>query len=602
MADPTPYERSYAFRSFPDDTVNPRQLGVRLDVEFDKVANQSKDMVDAVKDFTTQTPLTGEPGTPVAIVNGRLRIPQGARGEPGGQGVPGLDADPTELNQAVSRAEISAREAREEAQRVAGMAPDIAQARQDATDALTASTPVGSYSLALLAAQIPFLIRVSAIIGGRLIEWVRQAGGPCLGGGWVPAGLVHLEHFGALDGDTGPIWNVAIEWAQLNRRKLTTAALTLSLATPVKTYAYAGEYLEVELPPACRIVATPDFPAGDMLFRINAMEPGVSVSWKGGAFDGRLMPGQVPGFAPDLLLFFGPFDNVYVDRVDFINNDIGGTAGDSGLMIYGCNNIYVDKCRFFGATDASIYASGVRNTFEGESLTVTNCEFYNANVAVVSKREFKHHNIHGNKVRNCLFGLIIGGEADGEFLPGKYATIHSNDLENVTYAIAVRTSDRSLIYGNRIFNWGNLNGVPVNTAAIVVNGSSNCSVFVNIIHRDVQSHVDAAGIRIRQDSIFGETFFAVSTITVGNNINNAYTGIEEVGVTANNQYGPDIFRGVITLHKVTAANSRICQPPRKRTPLSATEAGVQGETMFDDNYLYIRTSPTAVRRVALVSW
>ena len=40
--------------------------------------------------------------------------------------------------------------------------------------------------------------RISAIVSGKLIEWVRQAGGPCLGGGWIPAGDVTPLHFGAV--------------------------------------------------------------------------------------------------------------------------------------------------------------------------------------------------------------------------------------------------------------------------------------------------------------------------------------------------------------------------------------------------------------------
>ena len=198
MADPTPYERSYSFRSFQDAEENARQLGQRLDVEFDKVSGKTVELVQAVTEFTTQTPLTGDPGTPVAVVNGRLRIPRGEPGLQGDKGDPGLGVDPTALYQAVDRAETSAREAGDEAQRVAGMAPDIAQARQDATNALTASTPVGSYAAALVAAQIPFLDRVSAIINGQMVEWVRRPGGPCLGGGWAPADVVTPQHFGAL--------------------------------------------------------------------------------------------------------------------------------------------------------------------------------------------------------------------------------------------------------------------------------------------------------------------------------------------------------------------------------------------------------------------
>ena len=40
-------------------------------------------------------------------------------------------------------------------------------------------------------------LKISANIDGNLIEWLRQPGGPCLGGGWVPAGISMPAHFGA---------------------------------------------------------------------------------------------------------------------------------------------------------------------------------------------------------------------------------------------------------------------------------------------------------------------------------------------------------------------------------------------------------------------
>lgn len=90
MADPKPYERSYAFRHFPDDVENNRQLGNRLDIEFDLVAGKSADLTKIVNDFTTQTPITGDPGTDVRIDDsGRLVIPRGDTGAAGPQGPTG---------------------------------------------------------------------------------------------------------------------------------------------------------------------------------------------------------------------------------------------------------------------------------------------------------------------------------------------------------------------------------------------------------------------------------------------------------------------------------------------------------------------------------
>lgn len=94
MADPKPYKRSYSFRHFPDDVENNRQLGNRLDIEFDLVAGKSAEINKTVNDFTTQTPITGEPGTDVEIRDGRLVIPRGNTGETGQQGPIGPTGQP----------------------------------------------------------------------------------------------------------------------------------------------------------------------------------------------------------------------------------------------------------------------------------------------------------------------------------------------------------------------------------------------------------------------------------------------------------------------------------------------------------------------------
>lgn len=58
------------------------------------------------------------------------------------------------------------------------------------------ATPFTSYASALTASKPAAVTRVGAFVNGRLVEWIRQSGGPCLGGGWVPAAEVLPEHFG----------------------------------------------------------------------------------------------------------------------------------------------------------------------------------------------------------------------------------------------------------------------------------------------------------------------------------------------------------------------------------------------------------------------
>lgn len=56
--------------------------------------------------------------------------------------------------------------------------------------------PLSSYAAALGAPKPAAQQRISAVINGQLVEWVRVAGGPCLGGGWMPVADVTPQHFG----------------------------------------------------------------------------------------------------------------------------------------------------------------------------------------------------------------------------------------------------------------------------------------------------------------------------------------------------------------------------------------------------------------------
>lgn len=78
-----------------------------------------------------------------------------------------------------------------------GLGPIIAKAQASALVAEATVKPYITYTEALAAYKPALLIRVSSLTGGGLTEWVRQANGPCLGGGWMPAGEATPYHFGA---------------------------------------------------------------------------------------------------------------------------------------------------------------------------------------------------------------------------------------------------------------------------------------------------------------------------------------------------------------------------------------------------------------------
>ena len=86
--------------------------------------------------------------------------------------------------------------------------------------AVAAANPFASYSAAM-AADKTGLGKVSAIIDDRLVEWVRQSGGPCLGGGWSPAGDATPDHWGIAPGvdETAKITSM-LDWATANRRSV----------------------------------------------------------------------------------------------------------------------------------------------------------------------------------------------------------------------------------------------------------------------------------------------------------------------------------------------------------------------------------------------
>lgn len=79
---------------------------------------------------------------------------------------------------------------------------------EDARETALNIYTLSGYAAAVTAAtSLPApVISLSSAINGYKISWIRQSGGPCLGGGWVPAGEANPEHFGAVadwNGTTG---------------------------------------------------------------------------------------------------------------------------------------------------------------------------------------------------------------------------------------------------------------------------------------------------------------------------------------------------------------------------------------------------------------
>lgn len=57
--------------------------------------------------------------------------------------------------------------------------------------------------------------RISALVSGRLVEWVRHTGAPCLGGGWAPVGAeITPLHMGLTGGEANaaPAFQAMLDW------------------------------------------------------------------------------------------------------------------------------------------------------------------------------------------------------------------------------------------------------------------------------------------------------------------------------------------------------------------------------------------------------
>ena len=96
------------------------------------------------------------------------------------------------------------------------MGAAVGETDAKAEDGKAAAVPHASYADATVAPKLATQMRVSAVVGSRLLEWVRDPTGTCLGGGWSPADLiVNPLYWGAVgDGvvDDAPAIQAMASW------------------------------------------------------------------------------------------------------------------------------------------------------------------------------------------------------------------------------------------------------------------------------------------------------------------------------------------------------------------------------------------------------
>lgn len=326
-------------------------------------------------------------------------------------------------------------------------------------------------------------------------------------------------------------------------------------------------YAEFRLADGATLVGSSSMAAADKMFYVlyTGSDPGYKARFKfsGGKFDGRDRP-ATPGSssAPDLMNVNSRYmDHVEIRDVYFLNNDDQtGTAGDSCLFVASCENIIITGCHFIGAVDAGIYLSADSTQTYGENCIIQNNFFqYCQSVGLISKRTFRRYIATSNFFKNCNNGVATGS-ADTVRLPGIDLVIANNHFYEVTRPIMVEWADGATVTGNHIVDpFIRLSdGAIVGETAILIDGSSNCSIIGNTIQcRDVTPIGSSVGIRAQPRTVDVTTMNSTGNIVMGNVIDMpAGVPISESNSDQdNNFYAYNRIVGAATTVTLSGANS-----------------------------------------------
>jgi hypothetical protein len=165
--------------------------------------------------------------------------------------------------------------------------------------------------------------------------------------------------------------------------------------------------------------------------------------------------------------------------------------------------------------------------------------FLECNVGFISKRKFQDHVIHGNFPVNCNFGIVIGGEADTDLLPGHKASIIGNVSRRCGCAIQVRKADGTVVIGNRIEDYAiNAAGVAQVTAAIRIEGSKDCLLTGNHTSSPGVTQIEsAAAVLVTPITLNGVTYQSENNLIDGNVFKDANIGVRELAASNSNTIG-----------------------------------------------------------------
>lgn len=240
---------------------------------------------------------------------------------------------------------------------------------------------------------------------------------------------------------------------------------------------------EIHCAPGAKFVAASGFPAARMFIITTGTGTNHRFKWRGGSFDGTLMPQSAPGQSNDVFSFNAENCTSLVLDFDEIvtGSDIGTGGGDSHVFVGGATNVDINVQRSVGAVDSGVYVSSSFNGLIGHSVKIRG-NYELATTAAIVKRQFEVMDID-IACYQCQNGAA-GGTADstgGTIIPpgspasikvtayrcDRPVSVQGMDGVQITAAI------KELGLKTTAFT----STVPI---GVYLSGSSNCNVNVTV--------------------------------------------------------------------------------------------------------------------------
>lgn len=353
--------------------------------------------------------------------------------------------------------------------------------------------PYNSFALAKSASGSTPLDELSATIDGHLIRWVRAPDGPCLGGGWAPAGDVTAQHFDMSRGAAPALREAMLQAAKTGSKMLILPGLYLIERS---ISAELPGSLVIEFSPGARLIAAPGlsktvlYPRGAKTSMVSCttldltiINPQIDCS------EGSSPSGKGGGFCS--ALSFNYLRNVRIEGGELYGGDAPENPNaDSGITWVTCCDVTVDGVKIEGFNDCAIYPGGnnmLGTDGDGGTGKITRCEIRNCRSAVSAKREMTLLIFQGNTVEGCLAGVSSQDVRGAGGVPGaRRLEISDNTFSRcMSNVIRPRGATVGFARNNLITNFGfhpvTGKSAKRNAVAINMDGSDGFRLDDNII-------------------------------------------------------------------------------------------------------------------------